>query len=372
MHPARTMPFSEVHAGLMSGVTEGIINKTDGPDGLQLFTYSQKCVYGKRWNDFALMARGLILHPESRRVVATPFPKFFNVGEREGSLPDEPFETFEKLDGSLIILFHFNGEWRTATKGSFVSEQAAWAEDWIADHDLTQLDKDATYLCEAIYPENRIVISYERSGLVLLAAYNGDGSEVSYGMLQGWGETLGWPVVQRHHYFTVSKLLAMTKTLPATQEGFVLRFRSGLRVKVKGDEYCRIHRLVSRVTPLAVWELLSNGDDPEEMRKQLPEEFWMDFDAIHGILNDSASRLAKAVKAEADAVADLSDRDVGMRLESFSEPVRRFIFPYRKNGGNLLTGKPRKAMFREVCPTGNRLEGYRPSSAVSRVQEEAV
>jgi len=372
IHPARSMDFADLYLGLASGVVEGTINKTDGPDGLQLFTYSQECVYGKKWDTFSLMARGLIVHRESQQVVATPFPKFFNVGEREGSLPNLPFETFEKLDGSLIILFHFNGQWRAATKGSFVSEQAEWAAKWIRNHDLSPLDTEATYLCEAIYPENRIVVSYDYSGLTLLAGYRGDGMELSFDAISSLGTAMGWRVAKRHSFNAVSELLSLAKTLPASQEGFVLRFDDGLRVKVKGDEYCRIHRLVSRVTPLAVWELLSAGDDPEEMRKQLPEEFWGDFDAIHGILIGQAERLAKSIAAEADAVAGLPDRDVGMRLDSFTEPVRRFIFPYRKNGGSLFTGKPRTMLFREVRPTGNRLEGYRPSSAVTRVLDEAA
>ena len=46
-------------------------------------------------------------------------------------MPDLPFETMEKLDGSLIIIFHHNGRWRTATKGSFTSSQAQWAENFL-------------------------------------------------------------------------------------------------------------------------------------------------------------------------------------------------------------------------------------------------
>ena len=75
-----------------------------------------------------LAARGLILDHAARRIVATPFPKFFNAGERDGTIPDLPFETTEKLDGSLIIIFHHRGRWRTATTGAFDSDQAVWAQ----------------------------------------------------------------------------------------------------------------------------------------------------------------------------------------------------------------------------------------------------
>ncbi|MGL1080507.1 RNA ligase, partial [Vibrio parahaemolyticus] len=84
--------------------------------------------YDSAWDPVTTAARGLILDLEDRRIVATPFPKFFNAGERGEPIPDLPFIATEKLDGSLIIIFHHRGRWRTATKGAFASAQAQWAQ----------------------------------------------------------------------------------------------------------------------------------------------------------------------------------------------------------------------------------------------------
>ena len=371
-HPARIMSFDDLWNGLQAAKTERLINENVGADGLRLFCYSESCVYDRRWDDTTMLARGLILDPASKRVVATPFPKFFNVGERLDSIPDLPFETFEKLDGSLIILFHHNGEWRTATKGSLGSEQAKWAGSWIRQHDLSCLDPDTTYLAEAIYPENRIVVHYAHSGLVLLGAYRADGSEHGYEDLLALGERLGWRVAKRHSFAAVSELLVLAKTLPPSEEGFVLRFSNGLRLKVKGDEYCRIHRMVSRLTPLAMWEAMQAGDDLEAVRRQLPEEFWTDFDAIIAILKAQIGDLLSAVRVAADTVAHLSDKDVGLKLDTFPAEVRRFIFPYRKTAGDLMCGRTRDLIFRSIRPDGNRLVGYTPSTAMNRVMDEAA
>lgn len=371
-HPAREMVFEELWAGLQAAKAEKLVVENVGADGLRLYCYSESCVYDRQWNDITMLARGIILDPGARRVVATPFPKFFNVGERADSIPDLPFETFEKLDGSLIILFHHNGEWRTATKGSLGSDQAKWAARWISSHGLAALDKETTYLAEAIYPENRIVVHYQHTGLTLLGAYHGDGRELGYEDLLDLGNRLGWRVAKRHSFASVSELLALAKTLPATEEGFVLRFSNGLRLKVKGDEYCRIHRLVSRLTPLAMWEAMHAGDDLEAVRRQLPEEFWADFDSITAVLRNNIDDLLAEVKAEAEGVAHLSDKEVGLRLNTFPERVRRFIFNYRKSGGDLLSGRSRELVFRTVRPTGNRLAGYIPSYAINRVREEAA
>lgn len=371
-HPARTMQFDELWHALQTAKAEGLVKENVGQDGLRLFCYSESCVYDRRWDETTILARGLILDPDGKRVVATPFPKFFNVGERADSIPDLPFETFEKLDGSLIIIFHHKGEWRCATKGSLGSDQAKWAARWLARHDTSPLDKETTYLAEAIYPENRIVVHYSETGLVLLGAYQGDGSELNFDELAQVADRLGWRTARRHAFAAVSELLAIAGELPASQEGFVIRFSNGLRLKVKGDEYCRIHRMVSRLTPLAMWEAMMAGDDLESVRRQLPEEFWADFDSITAILQRSIANLIDTVRAEAEAVAGLSDKEVGLRLDAFPPEIRRFIFPFRKSGGDLLTGRTRDLVFRAIRPDGNLLPGYSPSTAMNRVMSEAA
>jgi len=319
-----------------------------------------------------MMARGLVLDINGPRVAATPFPKFFNLGEGgTESIPDLPFETFEKVDGSLIIIFWHDGQWRTATKGSLQSEQAVWARRVLADTDLGSLSPGVTYLAEAIYPENRIVVRYEETGLVLLAAYGENGHELTYDAVLETAERLGWRAAQRHSYASVSELIEQAGTLPATQEGFVLRFSDGLRLKVKGQEYQRIHALVSRVTPLAMWEAMSAGDDMTRIRRDLPEEYWGDFDAITRLLEVQVEQIVSAATAEARAVAHLSDKEVGLRLKQFPESVRGLIFPYRKRG-DLLSGASRQVIFRTIRPTGNELQGYVQSYAVRRLADEAT
>lgn len=370
-HPAVSMPFDDLRAGLLAALDSKLVTRHLSGEGLETYCYSNSCVYDRQWSPVTLVARGLILDPVAKRVVALPFPKFFNVGENlSATVPDLPFETFEKLDGSLIILFWHKGEWRTATKGAFGSDQAKWAKEWLAAHDLSALDHGVTYLAEAIYPANRIVIAYGRSELVLLAAYRLDGVELRYDELCATGERLGWAVAKRHSFASVADLILHTKGLPPSEEGFVLRFENGVRLKVKGEEYRRIHALISRLSPLSIWEAMHAGDDLETIRRDLPEEFWRDFDAMKEILDHEVAAIVRATKVEADRVADLSDKDVGLQLSSFPTSVRSFIFPYRKNG-DLLSGRTRQALFRAIRPTGNRLDGYVPSYLLSRVLDEA-
>ncbi|WP_206305564.1 phosphatase domain-containing protein [Actinacidiphila soli] len=66
-------------------------------------------------------------------------------------------------------------------QGNFISEQPQWAQAVLDGADLSGLDPELTYLAEAIYPENRIVVDHgQRKELVLLAAYRpADGTEES-------------------------------------------------------------------------------------------------------------------------------------------------------------------------------------------------
>ena len=371
-HPARQMAFDDLLAGLEAARARRLVSaKFDPSTGRQLWCYTNQCVYDNGWDDYSLLARGLILDPSERRVVATPFPKFFNAGERGWPIPDQPFETFEKLDGSLAIIHHHAGRWRVATKGAFDSPQAAWAEARIAGQHTATLTPGYTYLAEAIYPENRIVIHYAEPALVMLAAYREDGTEMDFAELSEVAGALGWRTAERHSYPGFTALVTDARALPATSEGFVLRFADGMRLKVKGDEYRRIHALISRCTPLAMWEAMAAGDDLEAVRRVLPEEFWTDFDAIVGILNNKVESLTGRIAAMATIVADKSDKDLGLTLNSIPEDVRPFLFPWRKGGGRL-EGKTRQSLFRALRPTGNMLDGYVPSYAMNRITDEAA
>jgi RNA ligase len=371
IHPAREQKFEDLTAGLRRAAASGFVHRRACPRlGLHLYVYTPRCVYEDGWDDFTLMARGLILDEEAGRIVATPFPKFFNLGERHGTVPDLPFEVFEKLDGSLIIVFHHRGQWHAATKGAFDSEQANWAQERLNNANLTALAPGTTYLFEAIYPENRIVIRYAEPEMVMLGGYLEDGSEINYDEVETICQKHGWRAAARHRFSSIPEMVAHAAALPRDFEGYVLRFSNGLRLKLKGAEYRRIHALISRCTPLAMWEALEAGDDLDAIRRDLPEEFWSDFDQIISLLQARITALEEGVAALAASVAHLSDKELGLALPTLPAETRPYLFAYRKSGA--ITGNARKTLLRSIRPAANALPGYTPSYAIGRMMEEAV
>lgn len=371
VHPARTMPYDALLAGLERACALGFVHRrVNDAGGLHLFIYTPRCVYEDGWDEFSLMARGLILDPAAKQVVATPLPKFFNVGERRGEVPELPFEAFEKLDGSLIIVFHHGGGWRAATKGSFRSDQAAWAQARLDAADLSPLRPGATYLFEAVYPENRIVVRYDDPALVMLAAYAEDGRELAYDDVLAICAALGWRAARRYAYAGIPDLVRQAATLPRNDEGFVVRFSDGLRLKLKGAEYRRIHALISRCTPLALWEAMVAGDNLEAIRRDLPEEFWTDFDSIATLLQAQVTAIEARVAEVAASVAHLSDKELGLTLGGLPGDARPYLFGFRKSGA--VQGRAREALLRAIRPVANVLPGYTPSYAMGRLLDEAA
>ncbi|WP_216588381.1 RNA ligase [Streptomyces brasiliscabiei] len=259
------LPPEELAAALEAG---HVTRKSHPELPLSIYTYTRTCQYERVWNRVTTRCRGLVADDATGEIVALPLPKFFNVGEHEAgqpyapALPDEPFEVYDKVDGSLAVVFHYAGRWRVASKGSFISVQATWAQRLLDGKDTSGLVPGVTYLAEILYPENRIVVDYgDRRDVVLLAAFAKDGTEIALAEAAAGWQGIG-SVVTVRPAVPLAELLAMTEgnRLPGGSaatgtdaEGFVLRFASGVRAKAKFAEYVRLHRVLTGVTERDIW-----------------------------------------------------------------------------------------------------------------------
>ena len=244
-----------------------------------ILNYSPKVQSKKFWDDYTIAARGLVVDKDGN-ILARPFKKFKNIEEHDPSEIDltQEFEIFEKLDGSLIILFYYKPkrEWIVASRGSFISEQVIEAKKMLRPYSkLSQLDKKNTYLFEIIYPENRIVVDYgEQRDLILLAVIETKtGIEMFYDdMVIHYSKYFS--VVNKIKIKKINNLFDLKKLEEENKEGFVVRFLNGFRVKVKFDEYIRLHAILTNVSNLTVWEHLKNNYDFDSLLDRVPDEFY--------------------------------------------------------------------------------------------------
>ena len=274
------------------------VNKHPEHD-LYIYNYTQSAQFERIWNEVTLACRGLILD-ESGNIIARPFPKFFNLGEMENQvLPDTTFEVYDKMDGSLGILYWINDIPFIASRGSFSSFQSDKANEMLHGKYKTTwklLDKNKTYMFEIIYPENRIVLDYGASEeLVLLAIIDTQSGE-EFDL-----EDLGFPVVEK--YDGIKDLSVLKEMDIANKEGFIIKYSNNFRVKIKFEEYLRLHRIITQVSNLNIWEYLKTNQPMEEILERVPDEFfdWVketkkDLETKYAVIENQAKKDFKVLE----------------------------------------------------------------------------
>jgi RNA ligase len=265
------------------------------PDGsLAILNYTTTCQYARLWDEVTLACRGLIVDTRRWDVAAWPFAKFFNLGERPETgveaLPPGPFEVFEKLDGSLGIFYRTADGPALASRGSFTSDQALRGTHLLRQlSHLRDIPERLTLLFEIIYPENKSVIKYGFAGLVLLAAFDRvTGAELPWPEVAAWAARLGCRTPQVLPFGTLAEVIDSRTRLPADLEGYVLRFAGGLRVKLKGEAFLTLHKLVWGLSEKRVLEALTAGTYAE-LLQDLPEEFRAEIEVMAAKFREQAA-----------------------------------------------------------------------------------
>lgn len=289
---------------LRERIREGYVRTRKHPadEELMILNYTEKAQYERVWDEVTTQCRGLIIqaspHPhlgvfDEALVVARPWPKFFNWGEIDGAseeVLDAPAMVQDKMDGSLGILYSDpEAQWSISTRGSFESEQAIHAtavwrrfyEDYWAPR------PGYTYLFEIVYPDNRIVLDYGTTDDLFLL----DILETATGrsvLLAGEQTNHGFPGRTTSYFFAESLREALTMGPRPNAEGLVVTLReTGAKIKIKQEDYVRLHKLVTGLNERAVWEHLSTHDGSFlDLLAAVPDEFhrWVETTAA-GLLD---------------------------------------------------------------------------------------
>lgn len=259
---------------LNSYFEKGLVYKQVHPNlPLTIWNYSEKVQYENLWDDITLQTRGLVTD-NNGKIIAKPFKKFFNIEENKYT-PTEEFDVYDKMDGSLGIIFNYNGQWIMATRGSFTSDQSIKGKEifdkYIKEYGDGKLITNLTYLVEIIYPENRIVVNYGKDEKLVLLGVIDEYGEINHSKFNSLWFHKDLIVKKYDGIKDYSMLKGIIKD---NEEGFVVRFANGERIKVKGVEYLRLHKIMTNVSTTAVWEVLSSGGNMEHLIKDIPDEFY--------------------------------------------------------------------------------------------------
>lgn len=243
------------------------------------------------WADFqlpyALDCRGTAFVLDKRTnkwsLFARAYKKFFNLGE---NVPKEdyiknnnPLYSFEKLDGSLILVGKIEGRLVAKSKTSINSDHAKRAQELIdvnvklSEYLCDEINDGFTPVMELVGPgEFRIVLSYKQDELVWL----GSVEHINYNVLpveinpEVFQEMAGIRCAIIYE-FSWDELINIQENSKPDIEGFVVKTESGF-VKCKVQSYCNLHRLKDNVNNLKNLIQLILSDDLDDLMGQFQDD----------------------------------------------------------------------------------------------------
>jgi RNA ligase len=225
--------------------------------------------------------RGIVLDSSQNwQIVSYPYDKFFNYGETHAVAIDWNSATvYEKLDGSLMVLYFYQDQWRVQSSGT------ADASGKVEQFGITFADlfwrvwrelgyrlpenPDYCFIFELMTPYNRVVVRHTQNKLVLHGVRNL--KTLKEEALQDWAESLGWQVVASYPLQTWDDIYNAAQTLdPMDSEGYIVCDRHFNRIKVKSPQYVAMSHMRSQFSSRKFLEIIRNNEG-EEFLSYYPE-----------------------------------------------------------------------------------------------------
>jgi len=188
-----------------------------------------------------------------RKLVALPFPKFFNIGERAETREidlNDANHIYEKVDGSLISFLNIEGKIACKTMRSIESDVAKEVEIYlekrpdVREYAKELIEKNLSPMFEYVSPTQKIVISYDKN-IIFLGCRDMETGKIFFPHHLDVPDSIDTPSL-----FNVN---SMTKYMNKDDvEGVVVTMNDGLMFKMKTERYCKIHKLIEGITVKAI------------------------------------------------------------------------------------------------------------------------
>eukprot|EP00961_Rhodomonas_salina_P193590 2613624-Rhodomonas_salina.1 len=325
LHPARTLPFLELYALIMEQVSAGTIeHSVDDETGLEVFNAHASCKGLVRD-----VCRGLVCHPQSALLVATPF-RFFP--SEDAMTPNAWFSPAAsaslKIDGTMATAFLWRGRVRVATRRRMDSEQAIWAQQWLEAHAVVSaMQPSWTYVFEVVSSSNRVVVHYEFDGLVLLGAVSPEGSFASPQIRKEIAQTLGVVAAP----FIEGKLHSLLHFLPQLQgnrypsnEGWVVTMPNGSLRKMVHGSYQKVKLTAQLLHPLTIWDRVRLGASVRQLTGEQSHHFRLEMFLILEALQKRYQSVRDLLLTGRDSVSASTESAQQSRFEAQGRSTQAF------------------------------------------------
>ena len=237
-------------------------------EGFIMFSYNMKadfCI------DIVRECRGIIFdETDNFKPVCVPFFKFANYGEPYADNIDwRTARVQEKIDGSLIKVWHYKGIWRISTNKTIDAEtaktdnnedtflnifQRAWAH---TGRQFSDLNSDYTYMFELVSPLSWVVVPYIETKLYHTGTRNNN-------TLQELNVDIGIEKPKEFSITTIEECVEAAKNLDKYHEGYVVVDSLWRRVKVKSPVYVAIHHILNNISSeKRIIDIIVSGEEAE-------------------------------------------------------------------------------------------------------------
>ena len=277
----KIVDFIKTHSNWEELLTSSPYNLTIKRDGkLILFKYNQ--INSDFNEEICCEARGLILEEGTWRVVRMAFKKFFNLGESFAAKIDwNSVAANEKLDGSIISVFYYDGKWRIATNSTIDAFKAEIAgvgpyktfgdlfESVLPLSRFSEFSNILAHQCytfELVSPYNKVVIDYPETKVYLLSVRDMRTLvEHNLDQVEEFAARFGFTVPERYDLNNEADYRKVVEQMPEGHEGIVVRDANGERVKIKTLLYFQMHKAKNNgvITLERIVDLILRNDDEE-------------------------------------------------------------------------------------------------------------
>jgi hypothetical protein len=327
------------------------VNAKIHSDGRVLFKYDQLAV---KWDTgLPHYCRGHILAigKNGWEHVSRPADKFFNLSEGRCPVFKESdfisnlagMRLLEKVDGSCLQIYFFNGKWRVSTLGTIdtmaVGESGKTFEEmfWeiVDNQTIDVFNRELTYVFEFCSPYNRIVTDYGSKPFVKLlfvrsnksGEYLDDKSVYRISYTLNVARPVEFSMQTVHNFDSLNNLIERISdddSLGKNPEGLVIYINGVPSGKVKTQKYLALHRL--------------GGGDPLCSRNNLIDLF------LAGAIDDVYGDLLPEMKAFCDAMGEWSRKSTDEFL-TLARSVRERNPETQKDYALLVKDSPYASLF---------------------------
>eukprot|EP01125_Pyxidicula_operculata_P006877 TRINITY_DN2358_c0_g1_i1.p1 TRINITY_DN2358_c0_g1~~TRINITY_DN2358_c0_g1_i1.p1 ORF type:complete len:700 (-),score=108.52 TRINITY_DN2358_c0_g1_i1:101-1936(-) len=286
--------------------------------------------------------QSIVLDIANRKVVAHSFPKVLDIHspqtQKDVDLPillDMEIDVVEKIDGSHILAFNYNGTICTTAKTGMNSIQAKWARERLLSRSKLLNDKNLllegySYVFEAVNRHNNYIVWYPFEDLFLIAAYYPDGKEFTLEELETFSIRLGCRTPYRFKTKFRSLIEYENSVLirHCDSEGWIILLPNDRRIKMASKFFLESILNACQCHPLAVWNA---------MRLNNVNTLFLDLSPLGYLLREETLKMKTALtncfKSKLSANENVLPDNIGHPkrlsiLEEIKPPVKTEIIGY--------------------------------------------